>query len=48
VINSRSFSADITASELSEDELEKLVTAFQLHKSEQEAPGQIERPTSLH
>jgi hypothetical protein len=35
-------------SELTEDELEQLVTAFQLHKSEQEAPGQIERPTRLH
>jgi hypothetical protein len=34
--------------ELSESELEQLVTAFQLHKSEQEAPGQIERATRLH
>jgi hypothetical protein len=35
-------------SELSENELEQLVTAFQLHKSEQGALGQIERPIRLH
>jgi hypothetical protein len=34
--------------ELSEGELEQLVTAFQLHKTEHEAVGQIERPTRLH
>ena len=33
--------------DLSQDELEVLVAAFQLHKSE-EAAGQIERPTRLH
>ena len=33
---------------LSEDELEQLVTAFQLQKTEHEAAGQIERPTRLH
>jgi hypothetical protein len=32
--------------ELSEDELEQIVTAFQLHKSEQEAAGQTERTGS--
>ena len=34
--------------ELSEDELEQLVIAFQRHKSEHEAVGQIERPARLH
>jgi hypothetical protein len=33
--------------DLSQDELEVLVAAFQLHKSG-EAAGQIERPTRLH
>jgi hypothetical protein len=35
-------------SELYENELEQFVTAFQLHKSEQGALGQIERPIRLH
>jgi hypothetical protein len=34
--------------DLSQDELELLVAAFQVHKSEQEVVGQNERPTRLH
>jgi hypothetical protein len=34
--------------DLSQDELELLVAAFQIHKSEQQVAGQIERPARLH
>jgi hypothetical protein len=34
--------------DLSQDELELLVAAFQLHKAEQEVAEQIERSTQLH
>jgi hypothetical protein len=33
---------------LSQDELEQLVTAFQLHKSQQANEAQCERPPRLH
>jgi hypothetical protein len=33
---------------LSQDELEHLVTAFQLHKSQQAEEAQRERPSRLH